>query len=299
MKKYLLALLFMPLFFCQCNPDENDTEQEGIHLSGRAYATGAKTEMTNQNGEGIISWSSEKTEKIFSYAINTQNTFVEFVNNGNGGDKFTSAGNVISAVGQYIRFYRIGESLLNVIKTDEIGFPLETEINISIAEQTGNIDDFSKYHISKSNDVVITRNQISSRPPVYEYTFGDATFTSMIAYANFDLSKYSDKEVVISVEGANNHFCFKSAYSDNPNSVNPPSEIFSQVDDTNGAITITNPSENTYVAFLPCASSTLNFSVDGENIGSVTFPTDGIVANCFYAGPNGNPIKIGGRVIVK
>ena len=68
MKKYLLALLFMPLFFCQCNPDENDTEQEGIHLSGRAYATGAKTEMTNQNGEGIISWSSEKTETIFSFS---------------------------------------------------------------------------------------------------------------------------------------------------------------------------------------------------------------------------------------
>lgn len=295
MKKYLLALLFMPLFFCQCNPDENNTEQEGIYLSGRAYATGAKTDMTNQNGTGIISWS--KNDKFYSYAINTQNIFVEFTNDGNGGNVFTSVGTVVSGDGQKIRFYRIGESDLEVTQSTgpNNNIPVETEINISIAEQTGNIDNFSEYHISKSNDVIITNEYIGQGK--FENKFGDATFTSMIAYANFDLSKYSDKDVVISVEGANNHFCLKSAEHGNPNY--DPTEIFSQVAGTNGAITITNPSENTYVAFLPCASSTLNFSVDGENIGSVTFPTDGIVANCFYAGPNGNPIKIGGRVIVK
>ena len=296
MKKYLLALLLMPLIFCQCNPDDNNTEQEGIYLSGRAYATGAKTDMTNQNGTGIIKWS--QSDKFFSYAINTQNIFIEFRNDGNGGNVFTSVGTVVSSPSQYIRFYRIGESELEVTKwvTTNHGnkIPIETGINISIAEQTGNIVDFSKYHISKSNDVIITSKYIGQGQ--HENKFGDATFTSMIAYANFDLSEYSDKDVVISVEGANNHFCLKSAEYGSPNY--DPSEIFSQVEDTNGTITVTNPSENTYVAFLPSESSTLNFSVDGENIGSVTFPTNGVIANCFYTGANGNPIKIGGRVIV-
>lgn len=290
--KLALLTLIVPMLFTQCKPDDED-EENGIYVSGRIIANSSRTSISNQSGTGVISW--DQTDKIFCYPISTQNIFTEF-NNSNGSDVFECKSVINSNAGSYIRFYKMGKSDIEIIDyiTTPSGqvIPTQTDINISISKQSGKIEDFGKYHISKSNDTKVKGT--GSRPPTF--TFEDATFSSMIAYACFDLSKYEGKEVKISVDNANNHFCLKGAPQDALDM--DPEEIFSQKEGTDGTITITNPSSETYVAMLPSSSSVVKLIVDDEQVGSVTFPTDGILANKMYTGPNGTPIKMGRSVEV-
>lgn len=266
-RKLTLLLLIAPMLFTQCQPDNNEDEDEddeknGIYVSGRIIANSSRTSIINQNGTGIISW--EQNDKIFCYPISTQNTFTEF-NNSNGSDVFECKSAIMSNAGNYLRFYKIGYSDIDIISSISTPsgqiIPQQTDINISISTQSGKIEDFGQYHISKSNDVLIKK--LDTRPPTF--TFEDATFTSMIAYACFDLSKYEGKEVKISVDNANNHFCLKGASSDALDDMDPE-EIFSQAEGTDGTITITNPSSETYVAMLPSSSSVVKLIVDDERV---------------------------------
>lgn len=306
-KSLSVLLLTAPFIFTQCNPDNNEGDEDyneikSIYVKGYAYANAndSRSNITNDNGTGKINW--DDNETIYCYPVNTHNIFTPFTNSDNTDkNEFNVEGTIISDADCYIRFYKIGESKVDIINSYTIQasglvVPTQTNISLDFSKQSGKIEDFGKYHISKSNDAQV-KYVTGSRPPAH--TFTTATFTSMIAYACFDLSKYEGKNVVISVDNGDfhNHFTLVGKpVGDNSD----PDESFSQVEGTNGEITITNPSSETYVVLAPLEteSPVVNFSVDGVKVGSVTFPNNGIVANNMYTGNNGSPIKLGAKAII-
>lgn len=297
MKKYnLLILVLLSIVFTNCKPDN---EQSELILTVSASMNNSKTSF--DIADKIIRW--EEDDVIFGKGVESYNPY-------NIIRKFTLtelSNDKTQAIFQYSTYQEPvapGTEVvlppseckeLYTLRPTKYGASPLSRIDLDLSSQTGNIEDFGKYHVGKANIEFV--GEISGNDHHYKT---NANFTSVTSLTRFDFScfnlddnitiKYNNSRYIFRYTSDKTEYLNANNYGEypTPQDPTPPTHTFNH-------ITITSPSADSYVTFLVPEEGTetnLEVTFEDEHGTSATliFP-NGIKQNRLYTA-KGNPIKI-------
>lgn len=291
MKKIWLLLFFMTLsfLFIQCTPENEEeiVECEKIEIKGQI----SMDEKTIITPLGTLNWEEDDRIYMITNGVNGNIALFELQSiseNIVGLADFRCVFENASRPYQMIRnIYYVGD--WNYVNGIAITFP--------IGNQTGNKDDFGRYHVAGAREVMIKMNEAEADT---DYTFTRVPFTSMVSLVRLNLQDYEGKIVEFAYDGCCNTMqlaydgVVEYNYDEQTNTYDIVGvrELYKE-----GRIRVTNPSDDTYLVLFPQMNLmpvTLDIIVDGTSVGGVHFP-NGIEVNKMYVGTDGNPIQLNGR----
>ncbi len=301
MKKFHILFILSVIFLNSCKePEETYT----YTLTGTAKTGNTRASISSQ---GKITWNDNDNIYLWtgsSYDANLV-TLTQVANSS------SQDNNTAIFSGNFSIDEPMGSEKVSFIHFGNYTHDERTNVKIHMGSQEGTPESIGKYHISKTEETNLTYSG-----GIYVFNVAFKSYTSV---ARFDLSKYAGQKIKISWKGQLNkdnelygeiNNCYVSTYV-------PGFCQHTKEDGTDGSITITNPSDDTYVCFLPqidydwgdynkdeiqprpIENTVVTFSnaATNEVIGTVTFP-NGIKSGKLYTGPGYTPIKIESRDII-
>lgn len=283
MKKLsLITLALLTLLFSQCKKEKIDSSgTDANNIKVRCELTmgnGAKTDFTDPLfSEGSIQWSTGY-EYIYLVVNGTDSQIIELSANNETGESVTTlsfsgtmSADIISEGNTYQIWYfgnshKLGEDSY-VTKTESNN--VITQIDGSIATQSGKLSDLGYHHIAMASATA----QVVNDQVVLSIADGEG-LQSQIAIAYMDLSKSAKLEGNAIVGTA-----FSLKYTDGTYKfeINADNKVIN-INNTDGSL------NKSYVVLLPNANENidiLNVNTDKEHFCRHTFK-NGIAANIFY-----------------
>ncbi len=289
MKKYnVLILALFAIIFTQCNPKE---EKQEVILTVNASLNKSRTSFDIQ--DKIIRW--EEGDVIFSKNLrDVDMDIIRTFTMTELSDDRTSATFQYQTYQEPMMDNTIPPSTAKEfyhVKPTELGATPLTRVDLDMSSQTGNIEDFGKYHVGKA-DISFTA-EFSGNDHHYKT---NANFRSVTSLAWFDFSNFNlDDNITITYN--NSYYIFRYSSPEGAEYLNANDYGLYGREPVHkyNNITITEPSTDTYVTFLAPDEGTeenlvVTFSDEHGTTASITFK-NGIKQNRLYTA-NGNPIKI-------
>ena len=291
MKKYnILILALLSIVFTNCKPDNNRSE---LVLTVSASMHNAKTsfDITDK----IIRW--EEGDVVFGQDLRSSEIPIrEFTMTELSDDKTHATFQYKTyqepvAPGTEVVLPPSECKELYTFRPTKYGASPLRRIDLDLSSQTGNLEDFGKYHVGKA-DINFT-GEMSGNDHHYKT---NANFRSVTSLARFDFSCFNlDDKITIKYNNSCYIFRYSMDYYAEYLNANNYGNYGNNPIHTFNDITITSPSADSYVTFLVPEEGTENnlevtFEDEHGTSATLIFP-NGIKQNRLYTA-NGNPIKV-------